>query len=283
MRLETHLVEEYVALEVRDAARTLEAVPPSSTAALLLGLAARSRAALVGCLPAGYVARCLESLGADQGASLLVGARHDVAAAALRWLNDDARHALIDKLPASVRAPLERVLHYPASVAGAFMDPHILTVDEDRTAGEAMERLRSEPEHVLYYVYIVDDDQKLVGVLNLRELLLARPEERVGDVASRHVDAIPALASWESVLAHPAWGRVHALPVVEDGRFVGALRYESIRDLEQRAIEQAARDPAPRTGAALAELYGLGLRGLFAWGSLTVHDPRSRRGPGLEP
>ena len=70
---------------------------------------------------------------------------------------------------------------------------------------------------------------------------------------------------------------------LEEGRFVGAIRYESIRRLEQQALEHVASDPSPRTGAALAELYGLGLRGLLGWGALAAGDARVGRSSGSEP
>ena len=71
-------------------------------------------------------------------------------------------------------------------------------------------------------------------------------------------------ATSESIVAHPAWKRIHALPVVErDGRFVGVIRYESVRQLEGRLLEQDVEDHAARTATALGEVYALGLLGLF--------------------
>lgn len=283
MRLESHLVEHFVALDARDAARTLEAISPESAAALLLTLREGTRGALLRFLPIGFIARCFQTLSLDDAAALAASGRQDVIAPVLRSLDAAVRDGILTRLPSSTRAPLERLLRYPVGVAGAWMDPHILSVSDDITVEGALARVRQEPEHALYYLYVVTAEQRLVGVLNLRELLLASPKSRITDVAHAKVEAVSALASWESVLAHPAWERVHTLPVVEDGRYIGAIRYESIRRLEQRALEQAARDPAPRTGAAIAELYGLGLRGLLAWGSLVADDPRTRRGPGVEP
>jgi magnesium transporter len=273
MRLETHLIEEFVALDARDAARALETVSPESTAALLLTLRDGTRGALMRFLPNFYLTRCLESLSPADAAAVASSARDDVIAPVLRSLQDAGRDAIVAKLSSAARSRLERLLRYPDGVAGALMDPHILSVADDATVEAALARARAEPEHVLYYVYVVNGEQRLVGVLNLRELLLAAPQARIGDVAHTNVESLPALSSWESVIAHPGWEKVHTLPVVEDGRFVGAIRYESIRRLEQRRQGQVARDPSPRTGAALAELYGLGLRGLLSWGQLGGPTP----------
>jgi magnesium transporter len=273
VRLETQLIEEFVALDARDAARALETVSPPSTAALLLTLRHATQGALLRFFSMAYTARCFESLAPADAAALASSARHDVIAPVLRSLDDAVRSAIVAELSSAARAPLVRLLRYPDGVAGALMDPHILSVTEDTTCEAALARARAEPEHVLYYLYVVDQEQRLVGVLNLRELLLAPPTSRVGDSAHTNVESLPALASWASVIAHPGWERVHTLPVVEDGRFVGAIRYESIRRLEHRRLAQAARDPSPRTGAALAELYGLGLRGLLSWGQVVAPEP----------
>jgi magnesium transporter len=128
---------------------------------------------------------------------------------------------------------LQRLLRYAEGTAGALMDPSVLSVSENVTAEEALERLRRSPQHALYYVYVVSGDQRLVGVMNIRELMAARPDQRLGMVAILTVESLPARSSWQSIVAHPAWKRFHALPVVEaDGRLLGALRYEAVRTRE---------------------------------------------------
>jgi hypothetical protein len=94
----------------------------------------------------------------------------------------------------------------------------------------------------------------------------ARSDMPVGLTANRQVEALAARASGESIVANPAWRRFHALPVVEtNGRFVGVMRYDSLRELEQRLAGGVHEDLAAETATALGELYGLGLRGIFEW------------------
>ena len=65
-------------------------------------------------------------------------------------------------------------------------------------------------------------------------------------------------------MVHPAWKRFHALPVIDtDGRFLGVVRYKSVRELEARFLETGFEDQGARTAEAVGELYGLGLRGMF--------------------
>jgi magnesium transporter len=178
---------------------------------------------------------------------------------------------VMESLGPEERKAMRGLLRYSEGTAGALMDPEVLAVAESVSAGDALERLRKSARHALYYVYVVSEDQKLAGVVNIRELMGARPDQLLGLIAVRTVESLPARASWESIVAHPAWKRVHALPVIEtDGRFLGVVRYEAVRKLEERLAKTGLEDHGAQTGAALGELYGLGLRGLFEWAASVV-------------
>jgi len=108
--------------------------------------------------------------------------------------------------------------------------------------------------------------------------MLAVEDMTLGELMTRDPQALLASASRESIASHPAWQRVHALPVVDRGGvLLGAVRYETVRRLE-RELGRAARDPDRHaTASALAELYGLGLGGFVEWASTTVRGTGPRR------
>jgi predicted transcriptional regulator len=106
---------------------------------------------------------------------------------------------------------------------------------------------------------VIDDQQILVGVVNLRELLSADPTTPVAALLTEKPERLHARDPVDRVLVHPAWHRVHALPVVDErDRFVGALRYASFRALEAEAGRARTGADPSRTSAALAELFLLG-------------------------
>jgi magnesium transporter len=188
------------------------------------------------------------------------------------------RATVVESMSAQARKAVKPLLRYSEGTAGALMDPAVPSVLETASVGETLGQLRKNPQHALYYVYVVDEDQKLVGVVNMRELLEARPEEVVGLKAVRVVDSLSVRAGSEAVIAHPAWKRFHALPVVEaDGRLLGVIRYKSVRELEDRFVETGLRDHGAETAAAIGELYGLGFRALFEWGATALLGPTEQR------
>ncbi len=280
MDLERALLARFVLSHPTQASRLLESRPFSDVASVLNDLPSDAAIELLSSLNPLSAAGALELTDVQRAARDLSATRRDAAGAILRAMRPAPRSAILETLRPETQQALSRLLRYAEGSAGALMDPEVLSVHEGTSAGDALERLRSRPQHALYYVYVVDDAQKLVGVVNLRELMEARPEQPLGVQAIRSVESLPASASSESILAHAAWQRFHALPVVDlGGRFLGVIRYESVRELEGRFLEKAIEDHEAETASALGEVYALGLRGLFEWGaSALLGAPKSKGG-----
>ena len=236
--------------------------------ALVLGdLAPAAAAGLLHCLPSLSAALALEQLSVEEAAAILIAVRPDIAASILRATPSERRAAVIACFPPRLQATISSLLIYAEDTAGALMDPAVPAAFEQEPVCQVLERLQRNPEHALYYLYVVADNQRLVGVVNMRELMSVRSDASLASVCTPNVASIAASATWQTVVGHPAWGSVHALPVVDEtGRFVGAIRYKTARDLERRQASDALTDSGLQTASALGEVFGLGLRGLFGLG-----------------
>ena len=235
-------------------------------ALVLRDLAPATAAGLLHCLPSLSASLALEQLSTEEAAAILIAVRPDIAAPILRATPSERRAAVIACFPPRLRAAISSLLIYAEDTAGALMDPEVLTAFEQEPVCQVLERVQRNPEHALYYLYVVADDQRLVGVVNMRELMGARPDVLLASVCTRNVASIAASATWQTVVGHPAWGSVHALPVVDRaGQFVGVLRYEIVRALERRQAGDTLADSSLQTASALGEVFGLGLRGVFHW------------------
>ncbi|MGB5192210.1 MAG: CBS domain-containing protein [Polyangiales bacterium] len=274
MALEAKLRDRFVSAHPAEAARVLELLPASDLGEAILDLPADALSKLLRWLTPYSAATALALVPAPRAAPAFEETPRDAAAAILRAMDAGHRSAIVDSLEATAQKALKRLLRYAEGTAGALMDPAVLSIAENASVAEALERLRQSPQHALYYVYVVAEDQKLIGVVNLRELMAARPEQLLGMIAVHSVESVSARASRESIVVHPGWKRFHALPVVgADGRFVGAIRYESVRKLEETLLETRLDDGSRETAAALGELYGLGLKGLFEWATSALLGP----------
>ena len=266
MNLERQLLTQFATDHPAEVARDLAAMS-SQEAALVLGdLAPAVAAGLLHYLPSLSAAFALEQLCTEEAAAILIAVRPDIAAPILRTTPSKRRTAVVNHFPSRLQATISSLLIYAEDTAGALMNPEVLTAFEQEPVSQVLARLQRHPEHALYYLYVVADNQRLVGVINMRELMAARPDVSLASACTRNVASIAASATWQTVVGHPAWGSVHALPVVDQaGRFVGVIRYETARDLERRRAGDALTDHSQQTAAALGEVFGLGLRGMFQW------------------
>jgi len=191
-------------------------------------------------------------------------------------MDEGARAQLLAALPADTREPLARILPYPLGTAGAAMDPAVFRLPDDVIVADARARLRLAARDLLYYVYVVDREQHLVGVLDIPELLLAPARERLSAVMRRDVDQLSAWMPVAMVQEHPGWQQFHALPVVdEEQRLLGAIRYQTLRQIEQESGERAP-DATLLTARALGELFQISTTGLVAGVAATAAGARRR-------
>jgi magnesium transporter len=262
MSLESRLEQELVRAHPDRAAAVLDRVPSGDSARVLAGVPAGQAAAVIARMAPHLGATALEQLRPERAAEVVALLDLNVASRLWRRFSDDRRAALMDILPSRVAAALRALLQFPEKTAGALMDPGVLALPGDLTAREALARVREVPEQVRYNLYVVDRDQVLVGVLNLRELLLARPQACLTDVMTRDPVRLVAQADQLVVVSHPVWKDVRAIPVVDDqGCYLGAVRYRTLRQIEEELF--GARGEDGDASEALGQLFAAGAAGLL--------------------
>jgi hypothetical protein len=154
------------------------------------------------------------------------------------------------------------------------MDPAVLSLPDDISVGEARVRLRREPRGLLHYLFIVDRAGHLVGVLDIPELMRARARDSIRSAMHERVEHLPAWTPAAAVRAHAGWRAFHAMPVTdEQGRLVGAIRYQTLRRLEHDAELSRGTQPTSVTVGALGELFHIGMAG-FIEGVAAAAEPR---------
>jgi magnesium transporter len=268
------LASAYAAAHPSEVARLLESASDVERAELLSDLGAAAAAPVLAATTPRCAAEALARLSREDAAQLLEALDPGAAAALLLRLPQAEAAALLEPLSAARSAQLRMLLQYGPGRAGGRIDPRAAAVPESLTADEALRRVLREPEGVLYYVYVLDDAQRLVGVVNLRELMRAPGDSRVEAIMVRNPDRLQADDPLERVAHHGAWRRVHALPVVEgSGRFLGAIRYAVFRAIEAELGQAVGGPDAGRSASALAELYGLGANALLHLASASLRTP----------
>ena len=105
----------------------------------------------------------------------------DDEAAILRLLPEDVSDEILKRLKGSESEEMESLMAYPENTAGALMTPEVFALHEDLSVKEAIASIQNQEEQeMVFYLYVIDDRQHLVGVISLRDLITSKPD-RTGE------------------------------------------------------------------------------------------------------
>jgi magnesium transporter len=190
-------------------------------------------------------AQILARLDDERAADILEAMAPDEAADLLADLPEDRREQLIAKMEDDEADDVEELLHYGDDTAGGLMTPDYVSVPVELTAEETINRLRElEPDaESIYYIYVTDGDDSLLGVLSLRDLIVAKAQTPIADIMIQRVVAVPLDAKPEDVAAVIAKYNLLAVPVVDDDdRMQGIVTIDDALDTVMPAgIRRRAR------------------------------------------
>ncbi|MFM8559136.1 MAG: magnesium transporter [bacterium] len=167
----------------------------------------------------------------------------DDAADLVQEAEEDEREALLALLDEQTRREVMALLAYAEDDAGGLMNPRYARVRADVSVDEAISYLRKQAREKLenvYYVYVNDADQRLVGVVSLRELFAAASDRTVRDVMAVDIVTARPDTDQEELSRLFAEHDLQAIPVVDDeGRMQGIVTVDDIVDVIQ---EEATED-----------------------------------------
>ena len=172
-------------------------------------------------------------------------------------MDPDDRARLTEEMPAKVArrllaglSPMERqltstLLGYPEDSAGRLMSPEVASLRAGITVAEALDRLRriGRSAETIYALPVTDDARRLVGALGLKDLVLADPETRIGDLMDPDVYSARVDTDQEEVARLMREADLLALPIVDtDHRLVGIVTVDDAMEvLEEEETEDVAR------------------------------------------
>ncbi|HEY62923.1 MAG TPA: magnesium transporter [Anaerolineae bacterium] len=167
---------------------------------------------------------------------------------------DEAADLLGDLSPGQAKAALAHMeepeeviplLAYPDETAGGRMTTAYVTLQRRTTVAQAIHFLQevSPDSDVPYYLFVVDKDKKLIGVVGLRALVIAKPSEYIENIMDPHVVYVNAQTDQEEAARIMTRYDLSALPVVdEQRRLIGVITHDDILDvLEDEATEDIYR------------------------------------------
>jgi magnesium transporter len=242
----------------RDGIRGLaEQIGPAEWADLVPQLEPAEVAVLLQWLPDEEVPLLLEELVPAQAAAILRTLSRNEAAGLLQEMDPDDAADVVEQLPdheardilvrmrAADASEIRGLAAYPTDTAGGLMTPAFVAVSRDATATEAIAAIRSlvEDAETVSYIYVTDEERRLLGVLSLYRLLLSPGDTPVAELMAPHTVRVRAEADQETAARLLTDHNLLAIPVVDDDEhLLGIITEDDVADvLEAEATEDIER------------------------------------------
>ncbi len=279
-------------LPVEEAHQELRELPAAEGAAVLAEIDEDARPAV------------LEKLAPKEIANLLREMPHNEAADIISSLPEEVQPAVLKELPREDRLPVTEMLSYPPESAGSIMSDRFIALREDLSIGAAQKMLQGREgerdAHHVAYMYVIDANGRLKGILSIHDLVFRQPHRRIHDIMKpdvKHVwvdddqEKIAQLFEHYHYMALPVLDRQRRLVgLVQANQVVEVMRREATEDMqlmvglsgEERALtpwKQSMRRRLPwlcinlGTAFLAAAVVGLFEETIAAWTALAVFLP----------
>jgi magnesium transporter len=227
------LAEAWPLLDLDERVRGLRVLPHAEASEFFLGLKSHDQSQVLCALHPHEQRLWLRQLPPDDLADLL------------QQVEPERRLTFFTLLDDAAKKEVSALLAYAEDAAGGLMNTRFARVRPDMTADEAIRYLRRQARdrqgiETIYYVYVLDAEQRLLGVASFRELFAASPDRLVREIMHAEVVSVPEQMDQEAVARVIAENDVLAVPVLDEQRHMkGIITHDDIQDVVQ---EEATED-----------------------------------------
>ena len=169
----------------------------------------------------------------------------EISADILEYVPEEIRTVLLEELPELHAEEIEELSEYDEDTAGSVMSPEFVSLREAATINDALTRLRRMAlvGRNVNYVYVTDDDEKLSGVLLMRDLVLSSPNKRLKDIMIKNIIKVYTSDEIDNVADLLLERKLLAVPVVDDyGVLKGVISANQlVSELQEEGFEDAQK------------------------------------------
>jgi len=241
-----HLEEKTASLQLVSEKSQLDKLHPADLADILEDLDYKKRTDFIEDLDVETVAEAvaemeadtqmeiLEHLDSHQAAELLQEMPPDEAADLLGELTEEKSDELLKLMEPEEAQEVRELMEHDEGTAGALMTTEYIALPPELTVAEAFSRLRklAAEAETIYYLYILGEDETLLGIVTLRDLLVAEPETRLQDLMQTRIISVLPEDSNEQVTELIDKYALLALPVVEEGgKLAGIITVDDVLEM----------------------------------------------------
>jgi len=186
-------------------------------------------------------AEMINAMDTEKAADIIEEMPPDEAADVLSDLPTEKAKEILEHIEKEEAEDIQELLGHEEDTAGGLMTNEFIAYNPDVTVKEAIDNFRKDAEEIetVYYIYVIDEQEKLIGVISLKELLLAEPSIRLAEIMETKLKTVKPDADEMEVARIISKYNIVALPVVDnDGFLLGAVAVDDIID---RILPSAAK------------------------------------------
>ena len=194
------------------------------------------------------IEKILDTENAERVSSLIQNASTNDQSYILGSLKEEQAQSVIDLLKKEEQEEIEEIMAYPQDSAGSMMATDVFTLYQNTTCGDALKTLQDQQEaEMVFYLYITDEDDSLVGVASLRALATTPSNTLLKDIMEKRVHSVRPETDQEDVAQIVAQYNYLAVPVIDgDDQLLGIVTVDDVVDVIR---EEATEDFLQMAGA----------------------------------
>ncbi len=229
------LTERFLSNHPQVAAKRLEQLPDEDVAPLLGDLPATTLANVLKHLSPSLLNKVLQRLSPDRVTAVISEMDPGQAAILMSRVEVDLQEGVIARLDEPLAKELRNLLSYPSETAGRLMDTRVNVFPGSWTVTETIELLRRRPASGTHTVKVVDDERRLTGLIDYRDIILADPDAALATIARPPVAVASPMDPREDVVAKLEQFKLEELAVVDlEGQILGVIRHAELIDALKR-------------------------------------------------
>ncbi len=226
---------------------------PNDLAGMLSEFTPPERVVLFRLLEKHEAVEVFESLPVEEQQEFLGSFKQEQIREIVQHMSPDDRAYLLDELPAKVakrllalltpeeRAATALLLGYGENTAGRIMTPEYIDLKSFFTVGQALEKIRRVglDKETIYYSYVTDEKRRLIGIVSIRQLVLADPQTQVADIMEQDIIFAHTDDDQEEIAHKMQKYDLLAIPVVDrEDRLVGIVTHDDVMDIVQEEVTE---------------------------------------------
>lgn len=192
-------------------------------------------------MPQPYAVRILNEMYSDNAADLM------------RELPDDFMEDLFEKMDDLEEREVKDLMQYPEDTAGSIMTTEFVVLQANKTVGQTLEELRElgPDAETIYYLYVIDVTGQLVGVVSLRDLIVAALDAKIEDIMGFRVVSANVMTDQEDLARIVQKYDLLALPVIDDqNKLLGIITVDDVLDVIERETTEDFEELSATKGSS---------------------------------